>query len=360
MTSVSTATAARAPRSAAVSRADEAAMRRAVALARSGLGSTAANPCVGAVVLDAAGQVAGVGRTEPHAACATGRHAEIVALAEAGERARGGTVVTTLEPCNGTGRTGPCTEAIVRAGVRRVVFAVRDPLPAFAGGANRLASAGVEVAGDVFAEDAAALHRPWVVAAGRGSPYVTLKLAATLDGRAAASDGSSQWITGAAARADAHELRGRVDAIVAGSGTVLADDPELTVRGTVEPRTPLRVALDTRRRIPLDARIFAGAAPTYVHRGHDLVALGRTLFDDFDVRHVLVEGGPAVAGAFLAAGLVDEVVAYLAPAFLGAGLNAVVSTAFPTIETVRRMRFTDVATVGHDLRVTAVPTSEER
>lgn len=331
------------------------AMRLAIGQARAGLGSTGRNPCVGAVVLDPDGTVVGVGRTEPHTRLVAGRHAEVVALAEAGERAAGGTVVSTLEPCNGTGRTGPCSEAILRAGVGHVVFALSDPLPTFAGGGDWLAAQGVDVRRGLLEQDALTVHGPWLTAVRRGTPYVTLKLAITLDGRAAAADGTSQWITSDAARADAHLLRSRVDAIVAGSGTVLADDPQLTVRGTPEPRIPLRVVLDSRTRVPAGARVFDDLAPTYVHRDHDLAELGRLLFADHDVRHLLIEGGPTLAGAFLAAGLVDEVVGYLAPAFLGDGLSALSTTAFPTIGAARRFRFTDVTRVGDDIRVTAVP-----
>ena len=166
------------------------AMSLAIEHARAGLGSTGRNPCVGAVVLDARGAVVGIGRTEPHTPHAAGRHAEVVALAEAGERAVGGTVVSTLEPCNGTGRTGPCSEAIIRAGIRQLVFALSDPLPRFAGGGDWLAGQGVEVRRGVLADDALSVHGPWLTAVRRGTPFVTLKLASTLDGRASAADGT--------------------------------------------------------------------------------------------------------------------------------------------------------------------------
>lgn len=341
------------------------AMREAVGLARAGLGSTGGNPCVGAVVLDAAGMVVGRGRTEAHHPTVAGRHAEVVALAAAGARAAGGTLVSTLEPCNGTGRTGPCSDAVLAAGIRQAVYALADPLPSFAGGGARLADAGLDVREGLLADDARAVHGPWLTAVGRGRPYVTLKLAATLDGRAAAADGTSQWITSAAARADAHRLRGEVDAIVAGSGTVLADDPRLTVRGTAadgEARTPLRVVLDAAGRVAPGARALDDAAPSYVHRDHDLEALGARLFTAYDVRHLLVEGGPTVAGAYLAAGLVDEVVAYLAPALLGAGPAALRTGAFGTIAEAVRLDLVDVTRVGPDVRLTArvLPTPPER
>jgi diaminohydroxyphosphoribosylaminopyrimidine deaminase/5-amino-6-(5-phosphoribosylamino)uracil reductase len=326
------------------------AMRQALALARAGLGSTGANPCVGAVVLGPDLTVVGTGRTEPYGT-AGGRHAEVIALAAAGDRARGGTAVTTLEPCAATGRTGPCSVALSTAGVARVVFAAHDPLPPFAGGEKTLTAAGVEVLSGLMAAEAREVHGPWLTAVARGRAYVTLKIAASLDGRGAAADGSSQWITGPLARADAHRLRGEVGAIVAGSGTVLADDPALTVRGTPEPRTPLRVVLDRRGRVPATAKVRNQAAPTVVS---DLepAALLADLWDR-DVRHVLVEGGPTIAGAFLAAGLVDEVVAYLAPVLIGAGPAAVTTAAFPSIADALRLQTTDVRQLGADVRITA-------
>lgn len=318
------------------------AMRRALDLARSGTGSTRGNPSVGAVVLGPDLRGAGEGRTEPP----PGRHAEVVALARAGDAAAGGTLLVTLEPCNATGRTGPCTEAVIAAGITRVVYGVADPMPPFADGAKALQDKGVDV-DTLMTAEAYDLHRPWLTAVSRRRPYVTLKVAATLDGRVAASDRSSQWITGEEARRDAHRLRGEVGAIVVGSGTVLADDPALTVRGTAEPREPLRVVLDRRGRTPATARVH----PALVTAA-DLPDVLDHLYAE-DVRHVLVEGGPTAAGAFLAAGLVDEVVAYLAPAFLGAGRNAVDTSAFPGIGDAVRMALVDVRQVGADVRLTA-------
>ncbi|MGH3743502.1 MAG: RibD family protein, partial [Mycobacteriales bacterium] len=191
------------------------------------------------------------------------------------------------------------------------------------------------------------VHGPWVTAVSRQRPYVTLKLAASLDGRVAAGDGSSRWVTGPEARQDGHRLRGVVGAIVVGSGTVLADDPALTARGTDEPREPLRVVLDRRGRTPSTAQVRP--ALVTADSPADVLAdlYGR------DVRHVLVEGGPTVAGAFLAAGLVDEVVAYLAPALLGAGPQALETEAFPGIGDAVRLELTDVRRLGDDVRLTA-------
>jgi diaminohydroxyphosphoribosylaminopyrimidine deaminase/5-amino-6-(5-phosphoribosylamino)uracil reductase len=344
------------------------AMRRAIALAARGLGTTSPNPLVGCVLLDARGEIVGEG----FHAYAGGPHAEIVALAQAGERARGGTAVVTLEPCNHTGRTGPCTQALIRAGVRRVVVAVTDPNPVAAGGAETLRDAGVEVEVGVRAAEAEAGNLAWLTAVRRGRPYLIWKYAATLDGRVAAADGTSMWITSEAARIDVHALRGTVDAVIAGVGTVLADDPRLTVRnlrdGTLAIRQPLRVVVDSAGRTPPDARVRDSAAPTWVATAAevgagpdgrvDLVALLAALYQR-GVRAALLEGGPTLAGAFLAAGLIDKVVGYLAPKLLGAGPAALADAGIRTISEVVDLEFTDITPVGPDLRVTAFPRKTE-
>jgi diaminohydroxyphosphoribosylaminopyrimidine deaminase/5-amino-6-(5-phosphoribosylamino)uracil reductase len=340
---------------------DDDAMRRAIALAAAGLGSTSPNPCVGAVVLDPDGRIAGQGHTAP----AGGPHAEIVALAEAGARARGGTVVVTLEPCNHTGRTPPCVDALLAADVARVAVGVRDPNPRAAGGVEALRAAGVHVEVGVRAAEAAHGLRYWLTAVRNHRPYVIWKFAATLDGRSAAADGTSKWITSEAARADVHALRGTVDAIVAGVGTVLADDAALTVRGTVEPRWPLRVVVDSSGRTPENARVRDDTAPTWIATAAevgstadgrvDLAALLKMLFAQ-GVRAVLVEGGPTLAGAFIAAGLVDEIVGYVAPKLLGAGPAALADAGVTTMGGALDLTLTDVTRIGPDLRLTAVPT----
>lgn len=310
------------------------------------------NPRVGAVIVDAAGQVVGEGY---HRGAGTA-HAEVVALAAAGSRARGATAYVSLEPCAHTGRTGPCATALVAAGIVRVVYGQPDPNPVAGGGARLLAAAGVTVRASPRGELAAGLNREWSVAVRRGWPFVTWKFAATLDGRSAAPDGSSQWITGAAARADVQRLRGRCGAIVVGTGTVLADDPWLTVRdrsGRLAQRQPIR-AVFGRRELPASARVFDAAAPTRRFAGTDLAADLRSL-DELGVRHVWLEGGPTLAAAFLRAGLVDEVVAYLAPALLGDGRAAVDDLGITTITGVSRLELTDVALIEDDLRLTARP-----
>jgi diaminohydroxyphosphoribosylaminopyrimidine deaminase / 5-amino-6-(5-phosphoribosylamino)uracil reductase len=331
--------------------AELAAMDRALELATLGLGETSPNPSVGAVILAADGSVAGEGRTAP----AGGPHAEVVALAAAGARARGGTAVVTLEPCDHTGRTGPCTQALIAAGVARVVVGVRDPDPVAAGGLDTLRAAGVQVASGVRAGAAAHGLRYWLTSVRRGRPYLIWKYAATLDGRSAAADGTSRWITSEAARADVHALRATVDAIVAGSGTVRADDPALTVRVPGLDRRPLRVVVDSAGGTPEGARVTDGAAPTWVATAAAVGAGpdGRVELYRRGVRAALLEGGPTLAGAFLAAGLVDEVVGYLAPKLLGAGPAALGAAGVATVTDAIELDLTDVTQVGPDLRITA-------
>jgi diaminohydroxyphosphoribosylaminopyrimidine deaminase/5-amino-6-(5-phosphoribosylamino)uracil reductase len=345
------------------SQAELEAMRRAITLAARGAGRTSPNPVVGCVVLDRHGAVAGEGW---HAR-AGGPHAEIEALRAAGEAARGGTAVVTLEPCNHTGRTGPCAQALIAAGVARVVVAVDDPNPVAAGGAATLRAAGVEVESGLLTAEAAAGNVAWLTALRTGRPHLTWKFAATLDGRSAAADGTSRWITGPAARADVHRLRAGVDTILAGIGTVLTDDPELTVRlPGHDGHQPLRVVVDSTGRTPAHARVRDGAAATWIATaaevgadpdGHvDLAKLLAALHARGS-RSVLLEGGPTLAGAALRAGLVDRVVGYLAPALLGAGPAALAEAGITTIDRALRLDVTDVALVGTDVRITATPRS---
>jgi diaminohydroxyphosphoribosylaminopyrimidine deaminase/5-amino-6-(5-phosphoribosylamino)uracil reductase len=341
---------------------EQEAMGRAVALAARGLGMTSPNPVVGCLILDAVGQVVGEGCH----AYAGGPHAEIVALAQAGERAAGGTALVTLEPCNHIGRTGPCSLALIAAGVRRVVIAVDDPTTIAAGGTATLRAAGVEVVTGPGRAEAEAGNVAWLTAVRRGRPYLTWKYAATLDGRSAAADGTSQWITSPPARADVHRLRGTVDAIIAGRGTVLADDPQLTVRdladGSLAGRQPLRVVVDSAGRTPENARVRDACAPTWIATvaelgsgpdgRTDLSALLAGLYAR-GVRAALLEGGPTLAGAFLAAGLVDTVVGYVAPKLLGAGSSVLVGAGIDTIADALVLELTDVTQIGPDLRFTA-------
>jgi diaminohydroxyphosphoribosylaminopyrimidine deaminase/5-amino-6-(5-phosphoribosylamino)uracil reductase len=330
------------------------AMARARELAESVLGTTSPNPAVGAVVLSADGAVVGEGATAPPG----GPHAEVAALAQSGDRARGGTAVVTLEPCAHTGRTGPCADALLAAGVARVVVAVPEPTELAGGGAGRLRAAGVDVVLGVeqaAAEDGALAA--WLTGVREQRPFVVWKVAATLDGRVAAADGSSRWITGEDARAAVHRLRATCDAVVVGSGTALADDPHLTVRvpgGGAADRRPLRVVVDRRGRLPETARVLDDAAPTYVSRADSPAQLLAELFDR-DVRRVLLEGGPTLAAAFLREGLVDEAVIHLAPKLLGAGPSLVNDLGIPSIGGALSLAVTDVTRLGGDVAIRLRP-----
>ncbi|MDA8436606.1 MAG: bifunctional diaminohydroxyphosphoribosylaminopyrimidine deaminase/5-amino-6-(5-phosphoribosylamino)uracil reductase RibD [Actinomycetales bacterium] len=326
------------------------AMRRALELAATPGVPTGPNPRVGCVLLRPDGSVLAEGF---HRGAGT-PHAEVDALARAGAAARGATAVVTLEPCNHTGRTGPCAQALVDAGVARVVFGQADPNPAAAGGAQTLRAAGVDVVGGLLADRAAELNATWTFAVTHGRPFVTWKAATTLDGRIAAVDGTSRWITSPEARADVHALRAAVDAVVVGTGTVLADDPHLAVRdggGVAVGRQPLRVVVG-RRDVPPGSRVLDGVAPTVHLRTHDpreaLAALTAR-----DVQHVLLEGGPVLAAAFVRAGLVDAVRWYVAPALLGAGAAALADAGMSTISAALRLTVTGLALVGADVRIDA-------
>jgi diaminohydroxyphosphoribosylaminopyrimidine deaminase/5-amino-6-(5-phosphoribosylamino)uracil reductase len=324
-------------------------VRRALELAARGP-EVDPNPRVGALVLDRDGVVVGEGFHHG----AGSAHAEVEALAQAGERARGGTAYVTLEPCNHTGRTGPCAQALLGAGVRRVVHAQADPGARSGGGADALRAAGLEVVGGVLADEAQALNEAWTFAVGHGRPHVTWKFAATLDGRSAADDGSSAWITGPLARADVHDLRARCGALLVGTGTVLTDDPHLTVRhpdGGLRERQPLRAVMGLRA-LPSQARVLDGAAPTLLLPTRDPAEALATLAAR-GIRSVWLEGGPTLAAAFLRAGLVDEVVSYLAPALLGSGRSAVGDLGRPGIDRTLRLTVLDVRTLGADVRIRA-------
>lgn len=326
------------------------AMRQALALAQTPGVPTGPNPRVGAVVLDAVGDVVGTGY---HRGSGTS-HAEVAALGEAGPAAGGGTLIVTLEPCHHTGRTGPCSQAILDAGVRRVVFAQGDPNPVASGGAAALRAAGIEVEGGLLASQAEFVNDVWSFAMREHRPYVTWKFAATLDGRGAAADGTSQWITGPEARADVHRRRALCDAVLVGTGTVTTDDPRLTVRDDADvalppSQQPLRVVMGERE-IPVDSRVLDDTAPTLRLSTHEPADALAELFGR-DRQHVWLEGGPTLAAAFVRADLVDEIVAYVAPALLGAGPSAVSDFGIGSIDAIARYRLVEVTRVGDDVRM---------
>ncbi len=335
------------------------AMERALVLAASPGVPLGPNPRVGCVIIDDNGDEVAEGFHRGAGA----PHAEAAALHEAGEAARGATAVVTLEPCNHTGRTGPCAGALIAAGVRRVVFAQADTNPVAAGGAQALRDAGVEVEGGLLADRARALNRAWTFAVDHGRPFVTWKFATTLDGRSAAADGTSRWVSSRAARLDTHRLRAECDTMLIGTGTVAVDDPELTVRDEVdEPlaRQPLRAVMGLRDIDP-GRRVLNDRAETIHLRTRDPHEALAELYAR-DRQHVFLEGGPTLAAAFLGAGLVDEIVTYVAPMLLGSGLGAVGDLGIGTIADALRPTVTDVTVLtGHDgeqpnVRLTMTPT----
>jgi diaminohydroxyphosphoribosylaminopyrimidine deaminase/5-amino-6-(5-phosphoribosylamino)uracil reductase len=328
------------------------AMRHAISLAAHGP-AYGVNPQVGCVILAASGAVLAEGW---HRGAGT-PHAEVDALSKLTDgQAKGATAVVTLEPCNHTGLTGPCSEALIAAGVSSVAYAVPDPSARAAGGAERLRDAGVQVVGGVLADETSEAMRPWLTATRLGRPFVTVKWASSLDGRTAAADGTSQWITGTAARQHVHEQRERSDAIVVGTGTVLADDPSLTARGDggeLLPHQPIPVVVGERP-MPADAKVFAHPMGAIVTGNRDLPAMLASLFAR-DIRRVFVEGGPTLASALVAAGLVDEFLIYLAPALLGGEKLAITDIGVGTIAEAQRLRITSVEQLGGDLLVVARP-----
>ena len=345
-----------------------AAMQRALRAAASPDAPPGPNPRVGCVILSPDGDVL----AEGHHRGAGSAHAEVDALANlaaTGASARGATVLVTLEPCNHQGRTGPCVQALLDAGVAEVIYAQDDPTEQAGGGAAALEAAGVRVRRGLCAQEAGRLNRPWLLAVTRGRPMVTWKLAATLDGRIAADDGTSRWITPVAARHDAHRLRRQCDAIMVGTGTALADDPALTVRdeaGQPAPAhlQPLRVVVGSRS-LPPTSRVLADDHYLLLP-DHDPRAVLAVLAER-EIRHVLLEGGPTLATAFLRAGLVDRVVAYMAPALLGAGAAALADFGAATITDALRLSHPRVEVLGAgdelavrlcgDLEASDVPTA---
>ncbi len=337
------------------------AMQRALQIAASPGVPLHPNPRVGCVLLGPDGTVVGEGYHHG----AGSPHAEIEALKAAGDLARGGIAVVTLEPCNHTGRTGPCTEALIDAGVAKVVVAQRDPNPLAEGGLEALAAAGIAIDHGLLLDDARALNPIWTFAHEHGRPFVTWKFAATLDGRSAAWDSTSRWVSSLPARQDAHLLRARCDTLLVGSNTVEVDDPQLTVRDADDqplPDQPLRVVVGERDLDP-DRRVFDDAAETVQLRNHDPLEVLNSLYRDHERHHVFFEGGPTLAAAFLRAGVVDEVVAYVAPMLLGAGKSAVGGLGIRTISKALRLEIADVTVVGDgseaNVRITMRPGSRD-
>jgi len=311
------------------------------------------------VILDSTGEVIGEGF---HNGSGTS-HAEVVALDAALSGAQklpaGSVAVVTLEPCNHTGKTGPCAQALIEAGVLKVVFASSDPGENSGGGADTLRAAGIEVESNVMSDRANKQLRVWLTATKNQRPFVTLKWASSLDGRAAAQDGSSKWISGEESRADAHRRRSEVDAILVGTGTALIDDPELTARntdGTLQEHQPLRVVLGTRD-LPSNLRVFNSDAETKTIKTQSIHGALGELFEQ-GIKHVLVEGGPTLASRFVQMDLVDEFVVYLAPKLIGGEKLAIGSIDVPSIDQAKALDFQEVRKLGEDVLIVATPVRE--
>ncbi|MFC8037923.1 bifunctional diaminohydroxyphosphoribosylaminopyrimidine deaminase/5-amino-6-(5-phosphoribosylamino)uracil reductase RibD [Paenarthrobacter sp. NPDC057355] len=339
--------------------AEKAAMDAALAAALEG--PRGANPLVGAVILSPEGEQLATGY---HRGAGT-PHAEADAISEArrqGIDIKGTTMVVTLEPCNHVGRTGPCAQAIIAAGISKVIYAVDDPHDPAAGGAKTLRAAGIEVTSGLSQEDSLDLNREWFDAVAAKRPFVTLHIAQTLDSRIAAVDGTSQWISSAESLDDNHGLRRLIDAILVGTGTVLIDNPRLTARsrdGELAQRQPIRAVMGLRE-VPEEAAV-RGTDGRFRHlpTRYPAEALGM-LFEE-GVRHVMVEGGSSILSTFLAAGLVDELIVYLAPTLLGSGTPALNDLGIGTLADAQHWAWDEasggsVRTLGNDLRLHLRPT----
>ena len=292
------------------------AMQRAIALSEKGLGKTSPNPIVGAVIIDDAGNVIGEGF---HDRMNSPDHAEVVAIAKATQNLKGATIVVTLEPCNHKGSTGPCTQAIIAAGISTVVFAVNDPNPIASGGADLLRSAGIKVVEGVLKAEAAYVNRAWLMKIKKNRPFFTWKVATTLDAKIAATDGTSKWITNETSRADVQVLRRQADAILVGTNTVITDDPHLIPRGDFAgySHNPIRIICGEQD-LPKDSQVFDSAAKTIVVKSKDLDLLVEKL-NELKINQVFVEAGPTLASAMVDHCLMDELVMYQAPSLLGSG-----------------------------------------
>ena len=323
-------------------------MLRAIALSENGLGRTAPNPIVGALVIDESGKVLGEGF---HNRAASPDHAEVVALKNAGSDAKGATLIVTLEPCNHVGNTGACTDAIIAAGITKVIYAVKDPNPVATGGHKKLVDAEIEVVAAICEKEAAFSNRAWLRKLKNGRPYFLWKIASTLDGKVAASDGTSQWITNESSREDVQILRRQSDAILVGTNTVKVDNPHLIPRGQFPgyAANPLRVVCGVAELVE-SAHIFDSAAETLHVKSKNLEELVSQL-KSRDLNQVLVEAGPMLGSAMVAAGLIDEIVIYLAPALLGSGKNFLGDLGLTTIKDAKNLTLIDSQNFDGDIKL---------
>ena len=323
------------------------AMQRAIALSEKGLGKTAPNPIVGAVIIDSTGGVIAEGF---HDRNKSSDHAEVVAIKAAGEKTKGSTIVVTLEPCNHTGSTGPCVQAIIDAGITTVVYAVADPNEKAAGGAAALRAAGITVVEGVLQEEAAFSNRAWMMKIRKNRPFFTWKVAATLDGKVAAADGTSKWITNKESRADVQVLRRQADAILVGTNTVVIDNPHLIPRGDFAgyANNPIRVICGEQE-LPKNAQVFDDAAQTVVVKSKDLDVLVEKL-NELGLNHVFVEAGPTLGSAMLDGCLLDELIMYQAPTLLGTGKHFFAFDYPTTITDQMRMDHLDTQVLEGDVK----------
>ena len=323
------------------------AMQRAIALSEKGLGKCAPNPIVGAMVLDASGKNVGEGF---HDRMSSKEHAEVVAIKGAGDLAKGATMVVTLEPCNHTGGTGPCTQVIIDAGISTVVFAVKDPNVVATGGADVLRAAGIKVVDGVLAKEASYANRAWLTKIEKSRPYFVWKVATTLDAKIAASDGTSKWISNEVSRKDVQRLRRESDAILVGTNTVVSDNPHLIPRGEFSgySQNPIRVIFGESD-VPTDSKVFDSAAETIHIESRDLNKLVAKL-NELDINQVFVEAGSKLASAMLTAGLLDELVIYQAPALLGSGKPFFADDSHSTIEDQMRLEHISTEVLAGDVK----------
>ena len=323
------------------------AMQLAIALGEKGLGKTAPNPIVGAVIINSAGVIVGEGF---HDRVNSPDHAEVVAINAAGDKAKGSTIVVSLEPCNHTGSTGPCTQAIIDAGITSVVYAVSDPNAVAAGGAQALRAAGLNVVSGALEVEAAYSNRAWLMKIKKNRPYFTWKVATTLDAKVAATDGTSKWITNETSRADVQSLRRTADAILVGTNTVITDNPHLIPRGDFVGYTnnPIRIICGEQE-LPKDSLIFDDAAQTVVVKSKDLDVLVERL-NELGINHVFVEAGPTLASAMVDHCLMDELVMYQAPSLLGSGKPFFTFDYPSTISNQMRLDHISTQVLGGDVK----------
>jgi len=322
----------------------ETAMARAIECASYGLGKTFPNPIVGAVITSATGEFISEGFHQG------GDHAEVVAIKSAKVIPAGAIIYITLEPCNHHGKTPPCVDAIIDSGIKKVVYAVGDPNPIAAGGARRMRDAGIEVESGVCESEARLENRAWLTKMELGRPRITWKIASTMDGKVAAADGSSKWITGEIARADVAKIRAQSDGIVTSPATVIVDDPLLTSKGIG--KNPVRIVMGLTD-IASDSKIFGSEAETIQIKSHDFNEL-ISLSNDRGFNQILIESGPTFGTALLRADLIDEIILFQAPTLLGAGTPSIGDLGITNISDRVDFEISDVEIIGADLKITLI------